>query len=714
MNKLIRTVCLICMFFMAALNGSAQIKEANKMYENLSYATAIPMYEMGLKRDSLNAEAWTKLGDCYRLTSDFKGAERAYGKACGLEGKASTLLNYAEALMVNQKYSEAKAALSKAKSLDPADPRADLMIAGIDEIPALNAAAAATQLKKVDFCTSAGEFCPFVYNGGLVFTSNRPSLRWIGSRHSWTGKDYYNLFYAKGTEGAFGLVSAFAPEMSTKFHNGPACLDAAGTTLFFTSNNVKDGKRTEDEKGITRLKIFSAKWADGSFSGETSLPFNSDKYSVQHPSVSPDGKTLYFASDMPGGSGGMDIWMSTWDGTAWSAPVNLGPKVNTKAQEAFPYIAANGVLYFASNGWPGLGATDIFFSDMKGGNPMNMGAPVNSSAEDFGIALLPDLLSGYFSSNRDGLGDNDDIYYFKNTCVNATVTVKDEKSGEPLANTELKFLVDGVEKEVVYTDEKGQFTRCLIPTGSYEFRASKDLYLPGKSSVSGSSMLANPDAGNLTINLKRTIVNVTGRVFVADKKTGIADQKVVLKNTNSGETFEAMTDAKGNFKFEDIAREALFEVSVERENCGSANEKLSTVGVRGDKTLAAELQLYCKGAVIKVENIYYDYNNAEIRPDAAAELDKLVNLMTRYPAMTIELGSHTDARGNDGKNQKLSDDRAKNAVKYIVSKGINTKRIKAKGYGEKKILNKCANNVECTDAEHEQNRRTEITILTIE
>ena len=175
-----------------------------------------------------------------------------------------------------------------------------------------------------------------------------------------------------------------------------------------------------------------------------------------------------------------------------------------------------------------------------------------------------------------------------------------------------------------------------------------------------------------------------------------------------------MTDAKGNFSFEDIAREALFEVSVERENCGNAKEKLSTVGVRGDKTLTAELPLYCKGAVIKVENIYYDYNKADIRPDAAAELDKLVDLMNRYPVMTIELGSHTDARGNDGKNQKLSDDRAKNAVKYIVGKGIDSKRIKAKGYGEKKILNKCANNVECTDAEHEQNRRTEITILTIE
>jgi outer membrane protein OmpA-like peptidoglycan-associated protein len=149
------------------------------------------------------------------------------------------------------------------------------------------------------------------------------------------------------------------------------------------------------------------------------------------------------------------------------------------------------------------------------------------------------------------------------------------------------------------------------------------------------------------------------------------------------------------------------------ENCSESKEKTSTLGVRGDKEITLDITMYCKGAVVRVDNIYYDYNKSDIRPDAALELDKLVALMGKYPAMKIELGSHTDSRGDDKYNMSLSDKRAKSAVAYIVSKGVDAKRIKAKGYGESVLLNRCANSVECFEEEHAFNRRTEFKILSV-
>jgi outer membrane protein OmpA-like peptidoglycan-associated protein/tetratricopeptide (TPR) repeat protein len=714
MMKFIR-ISLMLLTATIAVNSNAQLKLADKYYRELSYSQAIPVYDLSLRRDSSNTEAWSRFGDCYRLMSNFTGAENAYAVACkNANVSPQTMLYYAEALMANQKYDQAKVWLNKAKAANPSDTRPDQLLNGISNISSFTQAAGATIIKAVDFNTNNGEFCPVVFNGGLVFTSNRPSLRWVGSRHSWTGKDYYNLYFAKGTEGTFGLVEAFAADLSTKYHNGPAAMDVSGTTLFYTSNNVQGGKRTKDEQGITRMKIFMAKWDGGKFDGAVSLPFNADSYSVQHPSLSMDGKILYFASDMPGGQGGMDIWMSAWNGTGWDTPTNAGSKVNTKGNEAFPYIAKDGVLYYSSNGLPGLGGMDVYMSDLQGGASKNMGAPINSSSDDFGMTFLADGMSGYFSSNRGGKGDNDDIYYFKKNCIESTVTVVDNATGAPLANAELKILENGSEKETVFTDENGQFKRCLIPTGLYEFRASKDLYNPGQARINGADLLSNPESGNVKISLQSTKITLSGRVFLADTKMGIEGQKVTLRNVNSGAIVETTTDANGKFTFDNLEREALYEALATRENCGEDREQVSTVGVRGDKVFNLDMPFYCKGAVFKIDNIYYDYNKSDIRPDAARELDKLVALMTKYPNMKIELGSHTDARGKDASNQNLSDRRAKSAVTYINSKGIEASRMKSKGYGEKVILNKCKNDVECTDAEHEVNRRTEFKILSVE
>ncbi len=697
------------------LTASAQMKEANKYYSNLSYHNAIPLYKLALVRDSANAEALVKLGDCYRRTAQFADAAETYTKAIAAGNVNPEVFLYCgEALMSAEKYDQAKVVITKYKQLKPTDDRAQLLLNGIENRSTFASEGNATQIKKLKLNTTAGEFCPVYYNNGIVFTSNRPILRWIGSHHGWTGKDFYTLYYAKGNGTNFGVVEAFASELSTKFHNGPVSISSTGAEMYYTSNNVTDGKRVRDAEGITRLKIFVSKLENDQFGGGTSMPFNNDRYNTMHPAISYDGKTIYFASDMPDGKGGTDIWKSTFDGSSWSKPENLGDRVNTSGNESFPYVSKDGQLYFSSNGHEGLGGMDIFAVSLNGtGKAKNFGAPVNSAADDFGIYVNTDGMTGYFSSNREGSGDDDDIYYFKKTCVLTKVTVVDEKTGEPLANAEVRVIENGKERESLFTDETGSFERCLIAAGTYEFRGTKDLYRDNSTSVKGTDLMADTTGYAAKLPLKLTQVNLRGRVLAANDKTPLANTKVVLINGTKGTTLETVTDNDGNYAFNDLERECLFEVVVAFENCSESKEKTSTMGVRGDKEIVLDITMFCKGAVIRVDNIYYDYNKWDIRSDAALELDKLVSLMNKYPAMKIEFGSHTDSRGDDKYNMTLSDKRAKSAVAYIVSKGIETKRIKAKGYGESQLLNRCANNVECFEEEHEFNRRTEIKILSV-
>lgn len=347
-----------------------------------------------------------------------------------------------------------------------------------------------------------------------------------------------------------------------------------------------------------------------------------------------------------------------------------------------------------------------------------MGSPINSSDDDFAIAIKPDGNSGYFSSNRRAQGANDDIYYFTKKCTNADVLIVDEETTEPLRDAEVKVFENGVERNTMTTDESGKFNMCLNPTSNYEFIAKKNDYKENKSSLTKSQVAAAAESGTeVKLPLKKVpviVASVTGRVFNQDDKSPVPGNAVALVNKSTGEIVSTTTDQNGIYKFENIALNTSWEVKTSKKDCGEDIESFSTAGFSSSKTINIDLPLLCKGDIIQIENIYYDYNKFDIRPDAALELDKVVTLLNKYPTMEIELRSHTDARGKDEYNAKLSDNRAKSAVDYIISKGIPKGRLIAKGYGESELLNRCKNGVECDDKEHEQNRRTEFKILKIQ
>jgi outer membrane protein OmpA-like peptidoglycan-associated protein len=420
------------------------------------------------------------------------------------------------------------------------------------------------------------------------------------------------------------------------YHEGPATFNQEQNVVYFTrSNYLKRKKLGKNSDNINNLKIFRAELLDSVWTNLEELPFNSDDYSCGHPSLSEDGRSLYFVSDMPGGSGGTDIYVCILspDGSNWLTPKNLGPVINTTGNEMFPYFHGVDSLYFASESHNTLGGLDVFFSlkTNKGWSmPTNLNYPLNSSKDDFGFFLDNEThKSGYVSSNRAG---EDAVYHFNindpTLMLRGVVTIKGK--GTPIKNA-IVTLYNQIDTLVIMTDEKGSYSTRLHLNTNYKIAASKENYLT-----------------------QSALLSTVG-------------QKVSMEYIR-------------NFELEEIVIQKP----------------------------------------IIIPNIYYDFDKWAIRPDAAIELDKIVTLLNDNPKIRIEMGSHTDCRGSYKYNDVLSGKRAKSAVEYLISKGIDASRLEYHGYGERVLVNDCAcepNRVgagaDCTKEQHQENRRTEFKVIEV-
>ena len=698
----------------SSLQGIAQNKFAEQKMDRLAYEGAIKQYESSLASDSTNMEDWSNLAECYRMTRRSIKAEHAYYKVI-YEGAptADHHFYYTLSLMENEKYDEAARAADDFLKAYPSDSRAINVKKGIEKHAELLATEAFYKVEKVTLNSDQNDMCPIPYAEGLVFASNRGESGTFTNVHAWTGQKFMSLYYAQGTEMNFSFAAPFAEEIGSKFNDGPACFSADGSTMYFTRNSVEDKKSTAQDNFKIKLKLFYSTKNGESWSAPQPFAFNSDEYNTAHPALSKDGSVLYFASDRPGGQGGMDIWKCEWDGSTWTNPINLGEKINTPGNEIFPYHAPNGDFYFSSNGHYGLGGLDLLVVEGEG-DPINLGSPMNSSDDDFGICITAEGNTGYFTSNRKAQQLNDDIYYFKKQCADMKVKIVDSTSGEVLIDAEVTVVENGIEKSTEVTDSTGYIQLCLNPLHDYEFKAKKKNYGDSVSKLSAAQIAAASIGGSdVTVELTKNAskeITLTGRVFNQDDKSGVAGQEVVLVNELSQEKLTTQTDAQGRYSFL-LAADQRYEVYTMKKGCGDVKEPFSTGYVTEAKLINIDLPILCVGDVVQIDNIYYDYNKSNIRSDAALELDKVVAMMNKYPAMQIELRSHTDARGKDTYNMTLSDARAKSARQYIIDKGIAADRLIAKGYGETELKNDCGNDAKCSDEQHAVNRRTEFKVL---
>ncbi len=634
---------LVVTLLVGCTNG--YIKTGDKLYDNLSYSKAITKYEKALKGQPDNNEVKLKLANAHRNMNNSEEAERYYREVSESDGlKGESQVHYAQALMKNNKYDEAKGILEKYLSKNPNDQLAKDLLASTTSIDELKEDTAGYILTPLPLDFTVSMFGPVHYGKGLVF-AGETEITSAASTNPWTGYSFLDMFYIeKDAQGYWDIPTVFANELNGRFHDGPATFNAAQDVIVYTRSAMRNEKKQlVNEKNENQFYLYTSTKKDGKWGEPVEMPFNNMRYSVGHPALSADGKTLYFSSNMPGGFGGSDLYKSTFDGSNWSEPVNLGKTINTAGNEVFPYLAKDGKLYFSSEGHTTLGGLDIFVSENRGGiwgKSINLAYPLNSSQDDFAMVINDNDTTGYVSSNRSGV---DQIYSYSKISpifiLDGMAALKGDKLPIDGVTVTLINITDGDTARIT-TGENGKFKYNLLPSKKYRVLGEKEGYF----------------------NLSED--------FETGKK---AEQKKI------------------NFGFE------IDEIVTSESGTGSGQPK------DGSETAAKTYEIG--------EEVFYDYDKSEVRRDAEPLLNEVVKMMKDNPKLSIEIQSHSDSRGSDAYNIALSNRRAQVVVNYLASKGIDKKRLKSKGFGESQPVNKCVDGVECTEVEHQKNRRTEFIVL---
>jgi outer membrane protein OmpA-like peptidoglycan-associated protein len=545
----------------------------------------------------------------------------------------------------------------------------------------------------------------------------------VRKKYNWTNSPYLDLYEAKANS-----VDAhpFSKELNSVYHEGPATFTRNRDTIIFTRSNYFESHLRKSSDGINKLSLFMANWDNlqKKWANIHPLSLNNDQYSMEHPALSEDGKSLYFASDRPGGFGGMDLYVSREivDGNGaktWGEAVNLGSVINSPGDDAFPFVDKQGNLWFASNGIPGLGGLDIFFAgktDNGFAAAINPGYPMNTRFDDFGYITNGEGENGYLSSNRNNSYHDDDIYSVIREFRKVPILVYDARTKRILPSAKLDVLEEGAVSRMIDNPQAAPVVMAFNPFRSYQIGASSAKYKAGKMDLTR-DQLRTMDTVKIPLIKEGPSFVLDGRVYTAHDNEPVRAAVVLLTPKSATKGEELTCSTLGLFRTE-LQPETDYQVKitnpVSKVDCSAALYEISTKGLRKDSAFHLSVPLYCTGDVIQMETIYYDLNKYDIRKDAAKVLDKLLELLNKYPKMQIELRSHTDSRASAEYNLSLSDSRAKAAAEYLYAKGIARQRIVGKGYGESMLINKCSDGVQCTEADHQINRRTEFKILKME
>lgn len=707
-----------------------RLKKGENYFKVYSYSESIDKYEAIPDK---NTEIYRRIAESYYNIGKFKKSEANWEIVIAAPDRtADDVYRYASVLAINKKYQESEKWMKEFNKLSANDRRGQLWANNSGFYEKLQEDKGRFKIESLYINSDQEDFGTSYFKNKVVFASSRQPLKAIKRRWNWNDLPFLDIYLASvDTNLHFTSYEKFYKKINKKYHEGPASFNQNGDFMVFTRNNYQ-GKSQE---GIIKLQLFTSEFKKNKWQKPSPMYFNSNEYSVGHGSLSADGKTMYFASDMPGGFGGVDLYriFRNADGN-WSKPENLGEKINTEGDEMFPFIHPEGMLFFASNGLLGLGGLDVFISwvNKEGFSmPENIGVPVNSSYDDFAFILNNNQESGYFSSNRpDGVGD-DDIYLYR--------LLKPFKYGKLIRGTAMD-LDSNILSEVrvnLYNEKKDVIgTIITSENGKYEFPAEQDkLYsLDGtKPSYSNGENVADTHTDEYIVIADlflNKVPHFSLYCLITDEGSGgpLEDVHIIFHDNINNTTEEIISPESGDFlrvlenkKLNDSISYNLF---LEKDGYLSESytysKKLLYEGqynIHEDLGITmTELDVGIDLAdIIDLKPIYFDLNKDNIRPDAALELDKIVKLMIENPNIVVELGSHTDCRGSASYNEKLSDRRSKSSAKYIKDRIPNPDRIYGKGYGESKLINHCEcegnKKVSCTEAEHQQNRRTEFRLV---
>ena len=637
----------IIFLLIISLSLSAQtttLKNGAKQYNNLAYVDAIKTYEKLAIDGYKSVDLFQKLGNSYYFNAKLKEANKWYNQLFDLKEKVEPeyYYRYSQTLKANEEYEKANSYLDQFYKMSQNDLRGNLYNnqKNYQEVIAKNSGR--FEIKNTSINSKLSDYGSAIFGDKLIFSTSRDSIGFTKVLSKWTSHSFTNLYAAKINEdGSLGKPEKFSKAMNTKFHEATPIFTKDLKTVYFTRNNYNEGKVGKDDKQIILLKLYKATLVNDKWDNIIELPFNSDLYSVAHPALSPDEKTLYFASNMPGTKGESDIFKVAInvDGS-FGTPVNLLGQINTEGRETFPYITKENELFFASDGHQGLGGLDIFVTKLnqqgEPGDIINIGSPVNGPVDDFAFIIDNRTQLGFFSSNRkEGLGF-DDIYSFKE---------------------------------------------------------NKKLILECEQILKG--IVTNFETNQILDNAKVTLFDEN---FIKLQET--------ICDTNGFYTFNVECGKKYYVRAEKEEFETKESAIIIPKTSGKTNLPLAVSKKVKEIKVGTDLS---KTFDIKI--IYFDLDKSIIRSDAAVDIAKIIQVMKDYPAMKVDVRSHTDSRQTFKYNESLSNRRVKATIAWMIKNGIDKDRISGRGYGEIQLINNCADGVECSEMEHQLNRRSEFIIV---
>lgn len=652
LKKLALTTTAVIAFVFSISAQKNYLKDADLAYDNHQYFNAIELYKQAytkVKKADVKAKILFKTAVSYQEINDLKGAETYYSKAIKAKyPDPIAILKLADCLKAQMKYPEAIVEYNNYKKEMPSDVQGENGVKSCELAQQWKDAknTPETRLKVENMAlinSKESDFSPSYADKkytSLIFTSTR--LGGTGGIDITNGQNHSDLYETKvDKNGKWSTPAPLGTTIVSKMNDASVSVSKKGDVMFMT-------RCPEAKNKSLKCQLYVCKKQGPSWAEPELLPFNIDSIAFAHPAINVTGKVLYFTSKLPGGYGGKDIWMSTYDakGKTWGEPVNCGPSINTPGDEMFPYIADDDkTLYFSSNYHLGMGGLDIFKAEKDASGkftkaPENLKSPMNSAGDDFGIVFEGKKIRGYFTSNREGGKGSDDIYSFvlPPLVFNLNGTVVSAENSEPVQNALIHLKGSSGDMFEFKTAADGKYSFKLKENTSYEVTVATDKNTTSTSYKLG--FLANQDLGKLT-----TVAENESKDFIKDF---------------------ALTPVKAEIRF---------------------------------------------------PAVLYELGKADLKPESKDSLNFLYQTLIDNPGIVIELQAHTDSRGNDAKNQALSEARAKSCVDYLnIEKKIPLERLKSKGWGEKKLLVKDADinkakTKEEKEALHQKNRRTVFRIL---
>ncbi|MGY3793786.1 OmpA family protein [Aquimarina sp. 433] len=641
--------------FLTSINCSSQsteklLSKADQNFEALAYINARDIYLDVAKKGYSSPDLYRKLADSFYFTGEPEESIEWYEKLISNfsdQIKPEYLFRYAQSLKSAERYNEADTVMERFNSITGNDKRAKSFIDKRDYLNFIEMQSGKYDTYTLDINSEFSDYAPsFDYKGNIVFASSRSKNSKL---HEWNKMPFLDLFSSKINDDNISTKESkkLKGKINSKYHESSTSFTKDGNTMYFTRNNFTNNKLGKSRKGVVLLKLYKATFINEKWTNIEELPFNSDNYSISHPALSPDDKQLFFASDMRGTRGKSDLFVvDILPGGGYGKPRNLGDSINTEGRETFPYVSNSGQLYFASDGHVGLGGLDVFVAIPKEEN----------SYEVFNV-------------------------------------------GRPINSPkdDFSFVIDEENRTGYFaSNRKGGKGNDDI----YSFKQTEELITSCKEYLTG---------------------------IITDEKTGetIANADVILLDTDGNVINEIKSDYNGSYNFEvECDKQYIIRVAIDGLNpndiifrSDNTYETLNNVPINftKEKLLSTSFEPVSIGDDIvdplQLNTIFFDLDNDEIRPDAIADLQKVIAVMQQNPNLKIEVRSHTDSRSSYWYNKRLSVKRMRATVRYIIRNGgIHWRRIRGKAYGERRLKNKCANGVPCTEEEHQENRRSEFIV----